>query len=658
MSANPNPIPVLLFSVFLAAGITMPVLAAASDVQARKLVAAAEDEKWDEMRRLAPLASDPLVRAYADWLDFQQDDTAASFEDIAAFLDAHPTWPRLPELRRNAEKALDGTQGNLQLLTWFERNRALTGEGALAHLDALSALGRTADLPGLARTYWISRNFDDGIEPKFLRSHGKYLRKSDHEARLDRLIWDRNHSGACRMLKRMDSGQAALGTARISLARRSPGVDSAITRVPATLRDSPELWFERLRWRRIEDMDSGAADILSRFQGTRPMPERWSLEARILARRALEDGQYSEAAKLVTGHGLNGGGEFAESEFFAGWIHLRFLNEPNAAEDHFETLYNGVSYPISRSRGAYWKARAAKARGNDQLARKWFDRAAGYPTTFYGQEATRELGRALTSFTFSTPSDTATRRAFVEQELVQLVHRLHELGANARLRTFLLHLAGLAENAEERLLVAQLAHESGRPREAIRAVKRVSQLDNLIGIAGYPMTAIPATPETGNPPEALVLAVIRQESGFDRTTLSGAGAHGMMQLMPGTAKRVASSLSLPYRKPLLTEDPAYNIRLGRAYLGQMLDRYAGSAPLALAAYNAGPHRVDRWLDQFGDPRAGRIDMIDWIESIPFAETRNYVQRVSEARRVYEYLLANGQVAEVGAVPLSTEIGRQ
>ncbi len=658
MSANPNPIPVLLFSVFLAAGITMPVLAAASDVQARKLVAAAEDEKWDDVRRLAPLASDPHVRAYADWLDFQQDNTAASFEDIAAFLDAHPTWPRLPELRRNAEKALDGTQGNLQLSTWFERNRALTGEGALAHLDVLSALGRTADIPGLARTYWISRNFDHGIEPKFLRSYGKYLRKSDHKARLDRLIWHRNHTDAWRMLKRVDSGQAALGTARILLARRSPGVDSAISRIPATLRGSPELWFERLRWRRFEDMDSSAADILSRFQGARPMPERWSLEARILARRALEDGHYSQAAKLVAKHGLKGGGEFAEAEFLAGWIHLRFLKDPNAAEDHFKTLFNGVSYPISRSRGAYWKARAVKARGNDQLAREWFDRAAGYPTTFYGQEATRELGRTLSSFTFSTPSDTETRRAFVEQELVQLVQRLHEMGANAGLRTFLLHLAGLAESAEERLLVAQLAHESGRPREAIRAVKRVSQLDNLIGIAGYPMTPIPITSVKGNPPEALVLSVIRQESGFDRTALSGAGARGMMQLMPGTAKRVASSLSAPYRKPLLTKDPAYNIRLGRAYLGEMLDRYAGATPLALAAYNAGPHRVDRWLNQFGDPRAGQIEMIDWIESIPFAETRNYVQRVSETQPVYEYLLANGQVAEVGAVPLNRVIGQQ
>ncbi len=636
----------------------MPVLAAASDVQARKLVAAAEDEKWDDVRRLAPLASDPHVRAYADWLDFQQDDTAASFEDIAAFLDAHPTWPRLPELRRNAEKALDGTQGNLQLSTWFERNRALTGEGALAHLDVLSALGRTADIPGLARTYWISRNFDHGIEPKFLRSYGKYLRKSDHKARLDRLIWHRNHTDAWRMLKRVDSGQAALGKARILLARRSPGVDSAIARVPATLRGSPELWFERLRWRRFEDMDSSAADILSRFQGTRPMPERWSLEARILARRALEDGHYSQAAKLVAKHGLKGGGEFAEAEFLAGWIHLRFLKDPNAAEDHFKTLFNGVSYPISRSRGAYWKARAAKARGNDQLAREWFDRAAGYPTTFYGQEATRELGRTLSSFTFSTPSDTETRRAFAEQELVQLVQRLHEMGANAGLRTFLLHLAGLAESAEERLLVAQLAHESGRPREAIRAVKRASQLDNLIGIAGYPMTPIPITSVKGNPPEALVLSVIRQESGFDRTALSGAGARGMMQLMPGTAKRVASSLSAPYRKPLLTKDPAYNIRLGRAYLGEMLDRYAGATPLALAAYNAGPHRVDRWLNQFGDPRAGQIEMIDWIESIPFAETRNYVQRVSETQPVYEYLLANGQVAEVGAVPLNRVIGQQ
>ena len=636
----------------------MPGLAAASDVQARKLVAAAEDEKWDDVRRLAPLTSDPLVRAYADWLDFQQDDTTASFEDIAAFLDAHPTWPRLPDLRRNAEKALDGTQGDLQLSTWFERNRALTGEGALAHLDVLSALGRTAAIPGLARTYWISRNFDHGIEPKFLRSYGKYLRKSDHKARLDCLIWHRNHTDAWRMLKRVDSGQAALGKARILLARRSPGVDSAIARVPATLRGSPELWFERLRWRRFEDMDSSAADILSRFQGARPMPERWSLEARILARRALENGHYSQAAKLVAKHGLKGGGEFAEAEFLAGWIHLRFLKDPNAAEDHFKTLFNGVSYPISRSRGAYWKARAVKARGNDQLAREWFDRAAGYPTTFYGQEATRELGRTLSSFTFSTPSDTETRRAFVEQELVQLVQRLHEMGANAGLRTFLLHLAGLAESAEERLLVAQLAHESGRPREAIRAVKRVSQLDNLIGIAGYPMTPIPITSVKGNPPEALVLSVIRQESGFDRTALSGAGARGMMQLMPGTAKRVASSLSAPYRKPLLTKDSAYNIRLGRAYLGEMLDRYAGATPLALAAYNAGPHRVDRWLNQFGDPRAGQIEMIDWIESIPFAETRNYVQRVSETQPVYEYLLANGQIAEVGAVPLNRVIGQQ
>ncbi len=658
MRANPNPILALLLAAFLAAGAAISAPAVASEATARELVAAAEDEKWDDVRRLAPLVSDPLVRAYADWLDFQLDDTDASFEEIAAFTDAHPTWPRLPELRRNAEEALDGTQQELVLAAWFEQNRPLTGEGALAHLDALSALGRTADIPGLARTYWIGRNFEDATEQKFLRNYGKHLRKYDHETRLDRLIWDRNHSDAWRMLKRVDSDQAALATARISLARRSPGVDGAINRVPASLRDTPELWFERLRWRRIEDLDSGAGDILSRFQGTRPMPERWSLEARILARRALEDGHYSEAARLVTGHGLDGGGEFAESEFFAGWVRLRFLNEPNAAERHFETLYNGVSYPISRSRGAYWTARAARARGNDQLAREWFNRAASYPTTFYGQEASQELGRTLTNFSFSSPSDAATRQAFMEQELVQLVHRLHELGANARLRTFLLHLAGLAESAEERLLVAQLAHESGRPREAIRAVKRASQLDNLIGIASYPMTAIPTTPETGNPPEALVLAVIRQESGFDRTALSGAGARGMMQLMPGTAKRVASSLSVPYRQPLLTEDPGYNIRLGRAYLGQMLDRFAGSAPLALAAYNAGPHRVDRWLDKFGDPRAGQIDMIDWIESIPFAETRNYVQRVSEARRVYEYLLANGQVAEVGAVPLSTEIGRQ
>jgi len=199
--------------------------------------------------------------------------------------------------------------------------------------------------------------------------------------------------------------------------------------------------------------------------------------------------------------------------------------------------------------------------------------------------------------------------------------------------------------------VAQLAHESNRPREAVRAVKRLNQLDNIVGVAGYPLAPVPDFSHPAAPENALVLAVIRQESGFDRTAISRAGARGMMQLLPGTAKQVSKSLSIPYSRAKLTTDPSYNIRLGQAYLAQMLDRFAGSPPLALAAYNAGPHRMDRWLKRYGDPRTASVDMIDWIESIPFHETRNYVQRVSEAATVYRHLLSGAQIADVGTAPL-------
>lgn len=625
-----------------------------ADIAARDLVDAAEREDWAGVKLYAGRINDPMLAAYATWIRLQQDKSDASFSDITGFIDQHPTWPRQRDLKRRAERALESTEPLSVLLNWFDRQPPVTGDGALAHLNAISGRGDSTLVPALANRYWVEKNFDPATERSFLSGYGRHLTQASHQARLDRLIWQRSHTAANRMIRRVGADQAALARARIALLRRSSGVDGAIARVPVALQDAPELWFERLQWRRKKDKNDGAAEILEKFAGPRPRPELWSKEARILARRALSEGHYSEAAKLVTGHGLSNGGEFAESEFMAGWLKLAYLAEPNAAEQHFTTLYNGVGYPISRARGAYWTGRAANTRGNTELAREWWERAATHPTTFYGQQAQRALGRSLDSFTFAVPSDAEIRSAFLDREVVQLVQHLHSLGADKRLRTFLLHLAGLAETAEERLLVAQLAHESDRPREAVRAIKRANQLDNIVGVAGYPMVTVPTLNHPFVPSDAVVLAIIRQESGFDKTALSRAGARGMMQLLPGTAKQVSKSLSLRYSRDKLTTDPNYNIRLGQAYLAQMLKRFAGSHPLAFAAYNAGPHRVDRWLKQYGDPRAGDIEMINWIESIPFAETRNYVQRVSEAATVYRYLLSGVQLAEVGAVPLSQD----
>lgn len=636
---------------FFAFGSPYAVAADTAEEAARDLVAAAEREDWESAALYANRINDPLVSAYADWLRLQRRQTEASFAEITGFIDRHPTWPRQTDMRRLAERAIDERDSFQSRLDWFERYPPVTGEGGLAHLDAIARLGDGNAIPERARQYWVERNFEAATETAYLRAYGRHLDQASHVARTDRLIWQRSHTAARRMVKRLEAGPAKLATARIALLRGTNGVDGAISQIPGSLRDSPELWFERLQWRRKKENNNGAREILERVPNPRPRPELWAREARILARRALAKGQYGEAATLVSNHGLSSGGEFAENEFLAGWLRLSYLAQPNAAEENFTTLYNGVGFPISRARGAYWSARAAEARGNTELAREWWQRAASHPTTYYGQLAVRALGEKTDRFSFAVPADPEIRRQFLNRELVQLVHRLHELGADKRLRTFLLHLSGLAESAEERLLVAQLAHESDRPREAVRAIKRLNQLDNLVGVAGYPLVNVPDLNDPSAPEDALVLAVIRQESGFDRTALSRAGARGMMQLMPGTAKQVSRDLSLPYARDKLMTDPAYNIRLGQTYLAQMLDRFAGSPPLALAAYNAGPHRVDRWLTQFGDPRTGQVDMIDWIESIPFSETRNYVQRVSEAATVYRYLLSGAQVADVGTTPL-------
>ncbi|MBT3931281.1 MAG: lytic transglycosylase domain-containing protein [Rhodospirillaceae bacterium] len=643
-----------LFALFTAAAISWGAsasLAGASDKNAREMVAAAEQENWTAVRLYRDRGVEPLIAKYAAWLDYQRAAAKSGFSDIAAFLEANPDWPRANELRRNAEAALDETVPGEDIRNWFERSPPISGAGALAHLDALYANGERERLAELTPRYWRTLSIDRHAEAALLKRHGAHLGKDDHRARLDRMIWTQNSGAAQRMLTRVDPQTAALGRARIALLRRSAGVDGAIARVPKNMRDAPELWFERLRWRRRKGLDSSAGDILFDLSGIRPQPHKWAKESQILARRALANGHYSEAARLVTGHGLSAGAAFAESEFLAGWIQLSFLNTPSAAQDHFTTLYEGVRYPISRARGAFWKGRAASAGGNDPLAHEWWQRAAEHPSTFYGQQALLSLGTQAPRFEFTRPADPLIREAFVSDELVVLVQRLHTLGADASLRTFLLHLSGLAKNVDERLLVAQLANEVDRPREAVRAAKRANQLDNIIGAAGYPLWPLPKRDANAQLEDALVLSVIRQESGFDRAAISRAGARGMMQLMPATAQQIAKGLSEPYSRSRLLTDPGYNIRLGGGYLAQMLKRFDGSAPLALAAYNAGPHRVVRWVKEFGDPRTGDIQMLDWIETIPFSETRNYVQRVLEAVPVYRHLLSDTQLAETGITPL-------
>jgi soluble lytic murein transglycosylase len=314
-------------------------------------------------------------------------------------------------------------------------------------------------------------------------------------------------------------------------------------------------------------------------------------------------------------------------------VALRKLDRPQAALDHFMTFYEEVGYPISRARGAYWAGRAAEALGKPEDASIWYDLAADHGNTFYGQLGADKLGVAPRLAPVPEPSQ-ADIDAFAGDELVTLVQQLAEIDARGLVRRFLLQIGENAQSPEMLHLTAQFALVLGRPDLAVAVAKDGVRRGTVLVYAGYPLIDLP--PQSRIDP-ALALAVIRQESSFDPGAVSPAGARGLMQLMPATAAGVAGDLGIAHSQAMLTSDPDHNMRLGTAYLSELLGDQGGSYVRAIAAYNAGPSRIYRWVELYGDPAAPGADVVDWIEQIPYSETRNYVQRVLEALIVYRVL---------------------
>ncbi len=611
---------------------------------------AVERDDWPAAHRIAATAQEQRPASVIAWLDYRREDTEAGFAEITAFLDANPTWPSRAKLRRNAEAAITPETSPATIQEWFADHPPLTAAGAVAHITALEALGDPAAATKAARSAWLSFDLEPADEKRVYSRYRDHLTVKDHQARLQRLLASGNVAAARRMTDRVDADQAALAKARLALIERTPGVDSAVARVPPHLRDDPGLWLDRMRWRRREGLETSAREIILDPPISLPKSETWTRERLILSRSALTAGHYSEAYGLLADHGLSRGATFAEAEFLAGWIKLVFLQENIVAYQHFSRLFDRVSFPISRARAAYWSGRAAGQAGFASAAAYWYGRAAAHTDTVYGQLALTALNKPLPRADPAPIPQAEDRTAFQAEPLVQLVELLRDLNAAEHARIFLLRLALDFDRPETLVLTAELALETGHPGAAILAAKR-ARLDDLL-LVDFAYPSIPLRSATASaadevPEAALILALIRKESSFDPQAESRVGARGLMQLMPATAKRTARTIGQPYDIDRLTEDPDYNLDLGIAYLSQMLDRYEGSQVLALAAYNGGPGNVDRWLVRNGDPRRGQIDIIDWIESIPFGETRNYVQRVLEAVPLYRRQLSTGdQLATV------------
>ncbi|HLJ20429.1 MAG TPA: lytic transglycosylase domain-containing protein [Stellaceae bacterium] len=596
---------------------------------------------WAGAYAKAQQAQDPFLNKAIRFLDMSRQGSGWSFGDIMAFVAGNPDWPSERLLRERAEEAITNASDD-EVGRWFARFPPVTALGRLREADYLLAHGQTDRAATEIRQVWISADFTAFDEKPILQRYGHYLRPADDVARLDRLVWGGKEEAAHRMLPRVDPGHRAEALARLALANQSKSAEKLISKVPKDLLRDPGFLFERMRWYRRKEKYDEAIAILEHAPKDVSRPQLWWAERELLARHALQDGKISDAYRLASGHGMTEGPNFADAEFLAGWIALRYMHDPAHAKDHFTKLYNDVSRPISLARGAYWSGRAAQELGDKQLAAGWYAKAAQYLTTYYGQLAAAQIGTDGKAAVLEDPKPSPLEATdFEQKELVRVVRGLGEADAADFAKPFVLKLSDLAKTPGEHALVAALAIDVSRPDLAVAVARRASYAGVTLLTLGYPLAQMPPG---GSVEGSLVLAMARQESGLDQNAVSPVGARGMLQLMPATAKRIAKDLQIPFSQQRLLTDPQYNLTLGRAYLEDMLDRFGGSYVLAVAAYNAGPARVSEWEQDMGDPRAKNTDVIDWVEAIPFRETRTYVQRVLENLQVYRLRMGDRNLA--------------
>jgi soluble lytic murein transglycosylase len=631
-------------SVLAALALLLVAFVVAADVRAQEPnpLNAVRAGRWADALADADHFADPVAEKLVLYLRLRAPGAATSSE-IADFIQRNPDWPAQAKLERRRQEAIASdpddasvlaqctpTPGTPALGTPALGTPAL-GTPALALATAMlrcaeatANAGRTADADALARQAWVNEIDSATGEAAFLRRWSGIATADDQWARFQRLAWLSDPAAAGRQIARLDPAHQAAAEARLAAKRDDPRTEALVALLLPAFRADPGLTLDRARSLRRTDHAEDAATLLARIAGTDNPAAFWS-ERNLLGRKLLHDGDAKAAYAVVAAHGQTADEPRADAEFLAGFIALRMLHDPAKAAKHFQALA-GSHAIITQGRAHYWLARTAAAGGKDPKPE--YQKAAAFPTTFYGQLAILALGETPATRISKLRDPTWTQDtalAFTEHEVLRAAAWLIAWGDPQRARVFLTRMDELAPIPAERTLTAVFALRAGVPDAAVFVARRMGRDGLALPPAGWPTPFDPPAP----PDPAFSLAVMRQESSFDIGALSPSGARGLMQLMPPTASAVAKQLGIQVSLPSLTSDAGNNIRLGTAYLADMLTRFDNCLPMAAAAYNAGPHRVAQWLDDNGDPRTGPVDMVDWIELIQVGETRNYVQRVTE-----------------------------
>lgn len=659
----------------LAAALLLPSMAAASELTPEQMAWYRAQMGLASVSTTPPTATNTVGDAVMEWRRLTQDQSA-SFDRLSRFLMANKGWPDADKMRTRAEKAIAiDSFDPARTLAYFQAYPPKTPSGELRMALALNASGRRDEAYAAVRRAWTSGPLDESEVNRVLSFFPGALSLADHDARMDRLLWSNNTAAAARQLGFTSPERRAQFAARLAL--RSAAVDAALQAAaveaanPAILRTDPGYITAKATWLRKSGRVGEARALLAGPRSLASPPtdaEEWLETLLTNARQADAAGDkltaYNIAKQIddalppgtvVRETPLGVRDDYTSLAWLAGQLAFKDLRRPAEAVRLYRAYGDAARSAQTRTKGYYWAGRAALAAGDAAAANAHFADAAQHYDQFYGQLALERLGRPQPR-PAPVPSiqvSGAERTAFDDDRLVRASRVLGEIGAWREQSLFLRALAQKATSPADHVLAGQLAQQIGRPDLGVM-IGRSAQANSLdaVEVSGFPTVRVPAGHE-GN--WTFIHAITRQESQFDRAAVSHAGARGMMQLMPGTAREVAGKLGLGYDAGSLTTDTGYNMTLGSTYFQQMLSYFGGSYPLAVAAYNAGPGNVNKWLRANGDPRTGAIDILDWIEAIPIFETKNYVQRVLENAVVYDTLREGGRT--LPKAPLSFYLGK-
>ncbi len=585
---------------------------------------------------LSPAALD---RHILTWAIAMQGGESVTSGEITAAARALPGWPGMDELRRNGEHAMLRENPPPQLVVQaFGTSRPQTAEGAIILARSLLALGQPDKARATLSPFWRTELLDAGEEAAILKEFGGLIPTADHRLRMERMLYEDRVGSAMRVAAL--AGAPELAQAWAAVIKGDAAAGKLLDKVPAAQRSTGYLFAEARYLRRGEKIEPAAALMLKAPRDAASLidPDAWWIERRALSRELVDSGDIKTAYRIVAQHSAESPVNQADAEFHAGWYALRGMGDAKTAARHFAAIAGIADGPISLSRAYYWLGRAAAAGGGGN-ADAYYRKAAVFGTAFYGQLAAAKLGEHGISVPYPLPT-AADRQSFPKREAVQAIGRLEDAGYPERAEVLYKDLAEQLTSPGELALLAVMAEKRGNHFLALKVAKIAGSRGIDIGALSHPLGAIPADARISGPGMALAYAIARQESEFKVGAVSGAGARGLLQLMPGTAKEVAKRSGLPYSKERLTTDAGYNAALGAAFLGEQLGRFDGSYVLTFAGYNAGPRRAQQWVARYGDPRGKDIDtVVDWIERIPFAETRSYVQRVMENYQVYKMRIA-------------------